>query len=70
MALYDTARPTVDGRPAMRPAGLFGQFVGIFAAWNDTRVTRNALSHLSDHELDDLGLHRGDIDNASRRGRR
>lgn len=38
--------------------GLFGQI----AAWNDARVTRSALSKLSDHELDDLGLHRGDID--------
>lgn len=38
--------------------GLFGQV----AAWNDARVTRNALAQLSDHQLDDLGLMRGDID--------
>jgi uncharacterized protein YjiS (DUF1127 family) len=30
--------------------------------WNDARVTRKALSTLSDRELDDIGLCRGDID--------
>jgi uncharacterized protein YjiS (DUF1127 family) len=30
--------------------------------WNDVRVTRKALSTLSDRELDDIGLCRGDID--------
>ena len=30
-------------------------------AWNDARVTRNALGKLSDRELDDIGLSRGDI---------
>ncbi len=40
-------------------------FVGIFArvsAWNAARRTRNALSQLSAHELEDIGLLRGDID--------
>lgn len=32
------------------------------ATWNDARVTRNALGKLSDRELDDIGLSRGDID--------
>ena len=67
MALFETNRPMVDGRNPLRPVGMFGQFVGIFAAWHDARVTRNALSKLTDHELDDLGLHRGDIDVLSRR---
>ena len=38
---------------------------GIFAVvsdWNDARVTRNSLHKLSDRELDDIGLCRGDID--------
>lgn len=69
MALYDTTRPVVDGRRQMQAAGILGQFFGIFTAWNDTRVTRNALSRLSDHELEDLGLHRSDIDNLTNRGR-
>ncbi|GGL72283.1 DUF1127 domain-containing protein [Wenxinia marina] len=29
---------------------------------NDARITRSALSKLSAHELDDIGLCRGDID--------
>ncbi|MCX7644160.1 MAG: DUF1127 domain-containing protein [Rhodobacteraceae bacterium] len=36
--------------------------VGRIIAWNDARVTRKALSRLSDHELDDIGLSRSDID--------
>lgn len=36
--------------------------VGRIAAWNDARVTQNALSRLSDRELADLGLVRGDIE--------
>lgn len=36
--------------------------IGRVIAWNDARVTRNALARLSDHELDDIGLTRGDID--------
>ena len=34
-------------------------------AWNDARVTRNALSALSDRELEDIGLIRGDIDSVT-----
>jgi uncharacterized protein YjiS (DUF1127 family) len=30
--------------------------------WNDRRVTRKALSNLSDRELDDIGLCRGDVE--------
>jgi uncharacterized protein YjiS (DUF1127 family) len=33
-----------------------------FAAWNDARVTRKTLAKLSDRELDDIGLCRGDIE--------
>ncbi|MCB2110755.1 DUF1127 domain-containing protein [Albidovulum sp.] len=47
--------------------GLFGTLVSAFAAWNDSRVTRNALSRLSDRELDDIGLCRGDIDTITTR---
>ncbi|MFN6952419.1 MAG: DUF1127 domain-containing protein [Albidovulum sp.] len=48
-------------------ARFFGSLVASFAAWNDARVTRNALSRLSDRELDDIGLSRGDIDAISAR---
>ena len=43
-------------------ASILSIFVGRIAAWNDARVTRQALEALSDRELDDLGLNRGDID--------
>ena len=33
--------------------------------WNDRRMTRNALGKLSDRELDDIGLCRGDIDHVA-----
>lgn len=33
--------------------------------WNDRRMTRSALGKLSDRELDDIGLCRGDIDHVA-----
>ncbi|NSY39444.1 DUF1127 domain-containing protein [Leisingera sp. ANG59] len=63
MAAFDTTRTTYGS------TGLFGRFgdlfaaaAGAFAAWNDARVTRNALNGLSDRELADIGMCRGDID--------
>jgi len=54
-----TNRPLGAGTSATSVlSGLFGRI----AAWNDARVTRDALLKLSDHQLDDLGLVRGDID--------
>ena len=41
---------------------VLADLVGRVASWNDARVTRNLLGGLSDRELDDLGLVRGDID--------
>jgi len=40
----------------------FSMLFNTVAAWNDARVTRKALSKLSDRELDDIGLNRSDID--------
>ena len=37
-------------------------FFSMLSAWNDARVTRRELSRLSDRELDDIGLCRGDIE--------
>ena len=54
-----TNRPLGAGSRATR---VLADVVGRIAAWNDARVTRKALSQLSDRELDDLGLNRGDID--------
>ncbi|MEQ8365475.1 MAG: DUF1127 domain-containing protein [Roseicyclus sp.] len=54
-----TNRPVGAGFSASR---VLADVVGMIAAWNDARVTRKGLSQLSDRELDDLGLVRGDID--------
>ncbi|MCG6904643.1 MAG: DUF1127 domain-containing protein [Rhodobacter sp.] len=63
MASFDTTRPAADGHLfGARFSRFVARFSGALATWNDTRVTRKALSRLSDHELDDLGLTRGDID--------
>ena len=47
-------------------AGRIGQTlvnaVSAFSAWNAPRVTRNTLHQLTDRELEDIGLSRGDID--------
>lgn len=47
--------------------GLFARIAGAFQTWNDARVTRKALSALSDRELDDIGLCRGDIERIAAR---
>ena len=44
------------------PLNLVSSVVASIASWNDARVTRTALAKLSDRELDDIGLCRGDIE--------
>ena len=69
MASFETTRPmhgaTLTGG---RISKLVASVLGAIATWNDTRVTRNALAKLSDRELDDIGLCRGDIDLIDLRG--
>ena len=38
--------------------------------WNRTRLTRNELNSLSTHELNDLGINRGDIPFIAKRASR
>ncbi|WP_270728027.1 DUF1127 domain-containing protein [Shimia sp. Alg240-R146] len=56
---------SIDNTANTATLGHFGQFVSstvaAVAAWNDARLTRNALSQLSDRELTDIGLSRDDI---------
>lgn len=53
----------IDFRPAATKSGFsLSSFVGTLAAWNDRRMTRKALNKLSNRELDDIGLVRGDIE--------
>ena len=62
MATIDTSRTYgsygLVGRISTSISAIFASVV----EWNDARVTRNALSGLSDRELEDIGMVRGDID--------
>lgn len=49
-------------RPAAATPGLFANLLGQIVAWNDRRVTRKLLDQLTDRELEDIGLTRGDLD--------
>jgi uncharacterized protein YjiS (DUF1127 family) len=60
MTTYDMSRPATTG-------GFLTGLVGAIAAWNDARLTRAALERLSDHELTDIGLTRGEIEGVAQR---
>ncbi|MCB1363917.1 MAG: DUF1127 domain-containing protein [Rhodobacteraceae bacterium] len=63
MAAFDTTRTTHGSLGlAGRIGATLAAVTGACSAWNDARMTRKALSSLSDRELDDIGLLRGDID--------
>ena len=63
MASFDTTRPVYGTAPvAGHVKGFVSNMVAQVIAWNDARVTRNALAALSDRELDDIGLSRADIE--------
>lgn len=67
MAAFDTSRPSYGATGLVGRIGtIVTALLGAFAEWNDARATRGALSKLSDHELADIGLSRGDIDSVSR----
>lgn len=62
MATFETSRPAPFGAIATYSiVRFFSNVANDAIAWNDARVTRNALAKLSDRELDDIGLTRGDI---------
>lgn len=63
MAAFDTTRTTHGARGLTgRLGAFFAHVTARITAWNDARITRNALSVLSDRELEDIGLSRADID--------
>lgn len=63
MAAIETSRPAPFGAIATyRTINTFSAAFAAIKGWNDARITRNALSKLSDRELDDIGLCRGDIE--------
>ncbi len=63
MATFDQTRTGANDRIfGVNLGSAINSVVGRLAAWNDARVTRDALRKLSDRELDDIGLNRGDIE--------
>ena len=68
MALYETSRIAHGAGFAARASSVFSALTETFTAWNDARITRKALAQLSDRELEDIGLCRGDIDLVVNRG--
>lgn len=63
MAAYETSRAAPLGAISIiRSVPVFGTFVTALSAWNDARMTRKALDRLTDRELDDIGLCRGDVE--------
>lgn len=62
MATLDTTRTLSGHSTEGRATRLFVGAVAALKSWNDARLTRKALSRLSDRELNDIGLTRADID--------
>lgn len=66
MAAFDTTRPAYGAAPvAGQVKGFVSTLIAPMIAWNDARVTRKALNSLTDRELEDIGLVRGDIENVA-----
>lgn len=63
MAAFDIYRANTPAAKSGLNLSLVSGLFGSIIAWNDERVTRKALSSLTNRELDDIGLTRGDIDN-------
>ncbi|WP_372840933.1 DUF1127 domain-containing protein [Phaeovulum sp.] len=63
MSAFDTNRAMIQ----TGHIGFVSRFFTTLAVWNDARTTRNELAKLSDRELDDIGLTRGDIDRVAAR---
>lgn len=63
MSAFDTTHTA----QAARIGSIFTAALGALSSWNDARMTRRSLAALTDRELDDIGLCRGDIDHLTRR---
>lgn len=63
MAVFDTSRSFyATSGIAGRIGHVIADTIGAVKTWNDARITRTQLWNLSDHELEDIGLCRGDIE--------
>jgi uncharacterized protein YjiS (DUF1127 family) len=67
MVAIDTTRAAAPAIANRIISAIYGASAS-FAAWNEARMTRNALSRLSARELEDIGLCRGDIEEIAARG--
>jgi len=67
MAAFDTTRTTYGVASfASRACALVADLANTLRAWNDARMTSKALAALTDRELSDIGLERGDIASVAR----
>lgn len=67
MAAYESSRAAPFGAISIfRTVQFITEVLANLSAWNDSRITRNALGKLSDRELDDIGLCRGDLESIGR----
>jgi uncharacterized protein YjiS (DUF1127 family) len=67
MAAFDTSRTTYGVASfANRACAFVADMANGVRAWNDARITSKALAGLTDRELADIGLERGDIETVSR----
>lgn len=62
MAAFDTTRTQQGALIGGRLFNIVSLLVSSVRDWNDARITRHALAKLSDRELEDIGLCRGDIE--------
>ena len=63
MASYDTTRAAPFGAiTVFRMVQSVVHTVETLKVWNSARITRKSLNRLSNRELDDIGLCRGDIE--------
>jgi len=67
MAAFDTNRFAYGAAPlAGQITRFFHVLINAVVAWNDARLTRNALNSLTERELEDIGLTRGDIEHVAK----
>lgn len=62
MSVIETNRSVAVGGVG----NVVAKLVSMIGSWNESRKTRRELSRLSDRELDDIGLNRGDIERIAR----
>lgn len=63
MSAFETTRNAPFGAiTVFRTVQSVANTLEALKTWNSARITRNALNRLSNRELDDIGLCRGDIE--------